>query len=173
MRDKRANVENVMLEVESVHVSASCNIAVYQSVLLQHWFGAVSIADAQATLVAHERARANTLGRVFVFVVVDEVPGIPSFEIRKKLTGMAQQTEGEVEAHATVIRSSGFLASTLRSVVATIFSFARTTYPRRVFANVAEAGEWLATHRGSPPAAALVEAFETIAATHVPAQRAD
>ena len=56
------------------YTSPSCRIGVQGPVLLQHWFGAVRLEDAEATLEAHELARRHA-PKVDVLVVVEGLPG--------------------------------------------------------------------------------------------------
>lgn len=46
-------------------------------------------------------------------------------------------------ASATVLTASGFQASAARAMLATIYLLTRVSYPRRVFADVSEAQQWL------------------------------
>lgn len=46
-------------------------------------------------------------------------------------------------ASATVLAASGFQASAARAMLATIYLLTRLAYPRRVFADVADAETWL------------------------------
>ncbi len=63
-------------------------------------------------------------------------------------------------ASATVLSATGFQASAARAALATLFLLTRVSYPRRVFASVAEADTWLTSlatlgrHRPSIAAAA-------------------
>lgn len=148
-----------MIHPTSIRISPSCSIAVSGPVLLQHWFGDITLADVDATLIGHQRANGRATHGVFVLAVLDGIPGLPAEETRHHIASMATKNASEVAAHATVFRSSGFSGSALRSVMTAIFSLARTSYPRRVFANVPDACRWLATFDGAPEASTLITAF--------------
>jgi hypothetical protein len=119
------------------------------------------MSDAQSTLDAHQLAleAPGSGGKVLVFVVVDGLPGLPDTPVRAQLAKLANETAHEVAAHATVVRSSGFSGSALRSVMTAIFALSRADYPKRVFSSVEDAAEWLANHKAGLSPVTLCGAF--------------
>lgn len=135
-----------MAELDPIHLSDHCSIGVLRQVLLQHWFGPVLMADAEATLRAHNLAFRSGTGKVSVLVVVDGLPGLPDHDVRMALSKLTDQTAHEVSSHATVVLSRGFLGSALRSVLTAIFAMSSATYPKQVFSNVPDAVAWTAQY---------------------------
>lgn len=150
-----------MLSPTLIHESDSCSIGACPGLLVQRWFSSVKLEDARATLSAHNHAvRGRT--KVLVLVGVDGIPGLPESEARSELGEMARTTANEVTAHATIISASGFGGSALRSVLTAIFAVSGAGYPKKVFADLAAACEWLATFSDEHSSAALASAYEAL-----------
>ena len=135
-----------MTALEVVHLSADCSIGVLRQVLVQHWFGPVSLPDAEATLRGHALALSEGTGKVAVLVLVEGIPGMPDQRVRAALARLADKTSQEVACHATVILAEGFTGSALRSVLTAIFALSGAKYPKQVFATVEDAVDWVAEY---------------------------
>ena len=73
-----------------------------------------------------------------------------SAEVSEATNRLLKELGPKTRASATVISAQGFVASAARAMAATLFLVSRIECPRRVFANVGEAGEWLAGHFDDP-----------------------
>lgn len=146
-----------------IYESDSCSIGACPGLLVQRWFAGVKLEDARATLTAHNIAME---GRecVLVLVGVDGIPRLPESDARSQLGELAKTTADQVTAHATIISADGFGGSALRSVLTAIFAFSGAKYPKKVFGNVGDASDWLATFSDEYSSQALVQAFSVLPA---------
>ena len=99
--------------------------------------------------------------------ILDSSLPAPDDASRELLRATMQRHAGAIERIVYVVEGRGFHAAAIRSVISLLGLVARTPYPQKVFASMAEATAWLARLPpvpGSANAAELSALAETVRA---------
>jgi hypothetical protein len=86
-----------------------------------------------------------------VHLIINDAP-VPGADARAMFDALTKRFLGKVLCSVTVIESSGFLASAMRSFLTGLLLVARPNYKSKVAANIHEAATWLAENHVSPGA---------------------
>ena len=80
--------------------------------------------------------------RIAILVIIEEQP-VPDAPTRRGIAQLLQRHAQHAIAIAQVVRGEGFMAATVRAVLASIAMVVRPPYPMRVFAAHEDAVRWL------------------------------
>jgi hypothetical protein len=131
--------------LEVVHRDASLALAPSQNVLFVVWTGEVTGASVQALHDASLRlSRAHPRGIAHMNIVATGSAGAGLDETaRKRFFALIRDPDVRLVASATVLSDGGFLAATIRSVLAGLALLALPGMKLKFFSDVEQAETWL------------------------------
>jgi hypothetical protein len=128
-----------------LHVDADGAVATEANIVLITWFGAPTLPVVEAMHRATARLAAeHPTGIAHFNVVRRAAPDKPPQEdVRRILLGMLRDPSLHLVASALVYAEQGFLAASIRGVLAGLALFARPTTKLRFFGSIEDAERWL------------------------------
>lgn len=115
------------------------------------WRGPVTISGARAWGMEHERMAAAFPGGFASFVIVEKQVPIPDHPLRRAIACGMDQAGTSIRGMAGVQEAKGFAGALFRSLQLALSTLASTQYPRKGFASIPEAAEWIAPYLGPAP----------------------
>jgi hypothetical protein len=128
-----------------VHLSPSLRIATWRDVFFEMWTQTGGVDDVRTLHRKHAEFLQQHDGQVAAVSVI-QIPSLKSIgddvraEVKARLTTIRDRTS----ASLTVLESTGFTASVIRSLIGGLILFARTPYPHKVEDSVDRGANWLA-----------------------------
>lgn len=119
-------------------------VATWRNVLLTNWRAKVRADPLESTRSLSFALRDRYPTGIVVYNVIEHGIPMPDPDVRELASEILGQTGGHVLCTATMIIGEGIWAGMARAALATISLFARTPHPQKVFAELAEAADWVA-----------------------------
>jgi hypothetical protein len=143
---KPAAVKNANLSTRVFHEASDLTLAAVGAVYVYIHRG--SFAPANLPIMKlHENVFANERKRPFPILSILDVKGAHLFPFSKESRDAALELTRDTAAHvsccAIVLDREGFVASAIRSIVATVNILAKPPYPIRVFGGMLAALAWI------------------------------
>jgi len=88
--------------------------------------------------------------RPVVSMAVSIVVQMLSYDVRQATENYIQEFGKFTKASATIIPAVGFSGAAARAMASTIYLVSRTSFPRKVFADIDSGEHWLALHLDDP-----------------------
>ncbi len=123
------------------HEAAGLETALLGSVLVLHYRQTPTLLTVDV-VAGQVKSALSTRERIALLVIIDEQP-VRHSATRRGIAELLQRHAREAIAIAQVVRGAGFMAATVRAVLASIAMVARPPYPMRVFAAHDDAIRWL------------------------------
>jgi hypothetical protein len=128
------------LQVEILHPSYAFGTYDWMSINL--WNGSVTEERVEQVIDAcRVRCRMWPEGGGFLLVIGPST-GMPSSEVRQKMSAAFGEMAQYIHSAAIVIRGSGFLAATARSIMSLVFLATRKRIKMKVFSDTEAAVKW-------------------------------
>lgn len=123
------------------HEAAGLETALLGSVLVLHYRQTPTLLTVDV-VAGRVKSALAVRERIALLVIIDEQP-VPDSATRRGIAELLQRHAREAIAIAQVVRGAGFMAATVRAVLASIAMVVRPPYPMRVFAAHDDAILWL------------------------------
>lgn len=154
-----------MLSPRIIESTAVFTVAIVEEAVVLVWKQPPNLAGIEQCTSVFRSLRAQKK-RFAMFVVVDERAGLEMpKEVRAALGELLKEYQKDLLASVVVFEGSGFRASIVRSVVATIALVNRLEFPSTVEAKTLDGATWLIKHCGDKTALTapgMVTALQTM-----------
>jgi hypothetical protein len=127
----------------TVSVTKSCRIVGATGVLLAKFWGSTELEQAEALGRALDAALRDRVA-IALMVVIEDDTALPSRAVRERLSDVLSRASNQLSCFAGVVLGSGLAATSKRTMMRIILTFARIKAPTRVFDDVEDAASWLA-----------------------------
>ncbi len=155
------------LSVEILQAADGIAVAEVGSVCVVIWRGEVNDRSFQHQRAGLAKVVERHPGKAGFLCVVEPKSPAPKSEFRRASVEMITSHHPRLVCTASVVEGNGLIPVIARSVLTGMMMLSRPEHmpPNQIFANVGDAGSWLAKHMPAASLSSLTEAVEKIRAS--------
>lgn len=160
-----------MVELKELERTNSYVVAVWRRLMLLVWRGTATVSGVERSRALFDEWVARDPGEAaFLIVVPREYTRAPDSDTQRVMARTANSPVAHCKGMATYFESTGFIATTARSIMMRIHSMAAREDPPLVFGTTAKTARWAAALLDDPEitSLALAEVIRMLRATELP-----